>query len=119
MPGAATTPEAFASDLAAWQATTGEPGCSAKATRPTGDMRWGLCATCGAWHTHHIDSNGSGTFINCEDGLKLWITSDHSVAGNPVLEEIGIFFDKDFNVDEGAPTLWDLEAIVLVPGTRM
>jgi hypothetical protein len=82
-------------------------------------MRWGLCATCGAWHTHHIDSNGSGTFINCEDGLKLWITSDHSVAGNPVLEEIGIFFDKDFNVDEGAPTLWDLEAIVLVPGTRM
>ena len=77
------------------------------------------CATCGAWHGHHIDADGSGTFVGCEDGTKLWITSDHSVVDNHVLEEIRIFFDQNFSVDEAAPTLWDLEAIVLVPGTRM
>ena len=119
MPGAATTAEAFASDLAAWQQTTGEPGCGSKVARPTGDMRWGLCATSGAWHGHHIDSDGSGTYIDVQDGEKLWITSDHSSAGNDSLSEIGIFFDDNFSVDEGAPRLWGLEAIVLVPGTRL
>ena len=119
MPGAATTPEAFTSDLAAWQQTTGEPGCSPRVARPTGDMRWGTCATCGAWHGHHIDSDGSGSYIEVQDGKKLWVTSDHSVADNDTLSEIGIFFNSEFSVDNGAPELWNLEAIVLVPGTRM
>ena len=119
MPGAATTSEAFASDLAAWNQTTGEPGCSPKAERPTGDMRWGLCTTCGAWHGHHIDSDGSGTCIRVEVGKKLWITSNHSTVGKETLAEIGIFFDPDFSVDESAPELWGLEAIVLVPGTHL
>jgi len=121
MPGAATTPEAFASDLAAWNQTTGEPGCSSKAERPTGDMRWGLCATSGAWHGYHIDSDGSGTYIDVqnENAKKLWITSDHSVADNDALSQTGIFFDPDFSVDEGTSNLWGLEAIVLVPGTRL
>jgi len=119
MPGAATTPEAFASDLAAWNQTTGEPGCSPRVERPTGDIRWKLCATCGAWHGHHIDSDGSGTFIEVEEGEKLWITSNHSTEDKYILAEIGVFFDREFSVEEGAPTLWGLEGIVLVPGTRL
>jgi hypothetical protein len=82
-------------------------------------MRWGLCATCGAWHPHHIDSDGSGTYIDTQNGKKLWITSDHSVEGNDALAQIGIFFDPDFSVDKGTSKLWGLEAIVLVPGTRL
>jgi len=119
MPGAATTAEAFASDLAAWKQMTGEPGCSPKVDQPTGDMRWKLCATSGAWHGYHIDADGSGTFIDVEEGKKLWITSDHSVESRYTLSEIGVFFDPSFSVDEGAPRLWGLEAIVLVPGTRL
>jgi len=41
------------------------------------------------------------------------------VADNDTLSEIGIFFNSEFSVDNGAPELWNLEAIVLVPGTRM
>ena len=119
MPGAATTPEAFASDLAAWHQTTGEPGCSPRVERPTGDMRWKLCATCGAWHGYHIDSDGSGTFIDIEVGKKLWISSKHSIENKDALAEIGVFFEHEFSVDEGAPRLWGLEGIILVPGTRL
>ena len=117
MPGAATTLEVFASDLAAWNQTTGEPGCSPKVEWPTGDIHWKLCATCGAWHGHHIDSDGLGTFIDVEEGKKLWITSNHSMGDKNILAEIGFFFDPGFSVEEGAPTLWGLEGIVLVPGT--
>ena len=119
MPRATTTVEAFTSDLAAWQQTTGEPGCGSKVAQPTGDMRWGLCATCRAWHGHHIDSDGSGTYIDVQNGKKLWITSDHSCTGNDSLLEIGIFFNNNFSVDEGAPKLWGLEVIVLLPRTHL
>jgi len=62
----------------------------------------GNCATRG-WHGHHIDADGSGTFIELEEGKKLWITSNHSTQDWDVLAEISIFLDPEFSVDEGAP----------------
>ncbi|KAJ2931477.1 hypothetical protein H1R20_g5539, partial [Candolleomyces eurysporus] len=61
----------FSSEARAYLQTTAEPYCAAL-SMPIADIRWSLCATEGAHHYWHIDSNGFGTFIALACGVKVW-----------------------------------------------
>lgn len=84
---------------------------------PAPHLRWGLCATKGASHLWHIDSNGFGTFIDVKTGQKLWIMA-HPKEGR-TFADITLFLGDGYQLEEPNEGLWDLEAILLEPGTRM
>lgn len=107
----------FSTEIEAWQATKGRPDCDGEDSMPAPHLRWGLCATKGASHLWHIDSNGFGTFIDVKTGQKLWIMA-HPKEGR-TFADITLFLGDDYQLEEPNEGLWDLEAILLEPGTRM
>ena len=91
-------------------------------------MRWGIAATAGAVHWWHINSDGFGTYIDVKTGMKWWIVVkpkkcisfrgfyqyDFSEFGS-----IDLFTRADYEVEEPNTPMWDLEAVMLTPGTRL
>jgi len=89
---------------------------------PVPDIRWGLCATKGAWHGFHIDSDGFGTFIDVRTGKKWWIVArpwKKGMAGLRDFADVNIFMNESYDPDKPGEELWALEAILLEPGTRL
>lgn len=107
------------SDQAAWNQTSGECLYSIDIPIPIGDVRWGICATCGAFHAYHIDSDGVCTFMEVVVGLKWWIVPNLRVQDPKILADIDIFLRHGFNIDGSSSALWGLEAVLLGPGTRL
>lgn len=110
--------EAFSSDVASWNKTEAEPICKHEASMPIGDIRWGTCATCGAFHTYHIDSEGLGTTSELLFGLKWWIVPSNT-DGENLFSRLDVFMNDKFDIDSASGDLWNLEAVVLVPGTKL
>jgi len=89
---------------------------------PTPDIRWGLCATKGAWHGFHTDSDGFGTFIDVKVGKKWWIIARPAKDGMAdVTNFAGIktFLNEKFDAGLPGNGLWILEAVLLEPSTRL
>ena len=61
----------FATDQVAFANTCGRPFCADE--YPMTTLRWGLCATGGAWHYEHEDCEGGGTWLQIDCGVKIWI----------------------------------------------
>lgn len=105
--------EAFSSDVAAWNKTLAEPICKYHAAMPVGDIRWGHCATRGAFEGFRINPHGLGMFIDVLHGLKWCILP--SLVHEPTAMEF-LFDDHDpFDM----ATMCHLEAVMLLPGTRL
>ena len=66
-------PRRFSSDVVAWDLLQGDEFC--RDQYPMSFLRWGLCATAGAYHREHMDCEGGGTFIGPESGVKIWLTA--------------------------------------------
>jgi hypothetical protein len=95
---------------------------------PTADIRWGIAATTGAVHWWHIDSDGFGTYIDVQTGMKWWIVAkpkerisfqgsyqyDFSEFGS-----INLFTQSGYELEKPNTFMWDLEAVALTPGTRL
>jgi hypothetical protein len=118
----------FSTDSEAWNRTKGWTDCDDSASPPTGDIRWGLAATTGALHWWHIDSDGFGTYIDVKTGLKWWIVAKPkktiSFQGSSQYDfsefaSIDLFTQSEYDVEAPCSFLWDLEAILLSPGTRL
>ncbi|KAG6895341.1 hypothetical protein C0995_012819 [Termitomyces sp. Mi166 len=62
----------FASDVKAWRRAQGHAFCKSDAHYPVSHMRWGLAATYASHHYWHMDSDGLGTFVKVETGIKIW-----------------------------------------------
>ena len=82
---------------------------------------WGLAATTSALSWWHIDSEGFGTYIDTKAGLKWWIVAwrkgkEHEFES---FSEADIFFNRGYELDEPNLDKWDMEAVVLHPGTQL
>jgi len=109
--------EAFSSDVAAWNKTEAEPICKHELSMPIGDIRWGICATCGASHPYHIDCEGAGTYIEPIIGDKWWILPSH--IDDNLFARLDIFTNDKFDIDSASAEQWSLEGVLLQPGTRL
>ncbi|KAF8177880.1 hypothetical protein BJ912DRAFT_811635, partial [Pholiota molesta] len=84
-------------------------------------MRWGLCATAGAYHTFYIDSDGFGTYVDVMTGKKVWLVmrpSNNNIDDFSEFGEITRYVGESFdllNVGDNSR----IEAVVLTPGTRL
>ena len=105
-------------EIEAWRLTEGLPFCGNKALYPTSDMRWGLAATAGARHWIHLDCEGLGTIVELLCGLKWWILFKPHLHSEPdSTAHVDLFLD-DFDPSVVVKT-WDVEAVLLTPGTRL
>jgi hypothetical protein len=121
MPEGTHSAEDFSSDNAAWWEMLQSPwNVDSTAERPTADMRWGLCATTGAGHTFHMDSDGFGTYIEVITGVKVWLVvrpKDCETGDYSEFRRIDKFMGEDFDLlDVGECSV---EAVILTPGTRL
>ncbi|KAH6869620.1 hypothetical protein BKA70DRAFT_1029423, partial [Coprinopsis sp. MPI-PUGE-AT-0042] len=111
----------FSSEHVAWLRTLGNSFCFD--TYPTSHMRWSLVAFNGALHYLHIDSDGFGTWLEVKHGLKLWVIvrpKDGSASGPvPSFTEIDGFLKFFGQGDLPNSDRWDVEAVVLKPGSRL
>ena len=113
----------FSTDSAAWNYIKGTNNCPADQPLPMGDIRWGLAATAGALSWWHIDSNGFATYLDPKAGTKFVIVARRKFdgTGGSVLEsfsEIDVYLNK-FDSQLPNADRWELEAVILAPGTRL
>ena len=87
--------EAFSSDVAAWNKTEAELIYKHKVFMPVGDTRCGTCATCGAFHTYHIDCEGLGTTTELLSGMKWWIVPSN-IDGENLFAQLDVFMNEIF-----------------------
>jgi hypothetical protein len=117
MPAAPHPPTAFASDIAAFNTTIDLPMCGRNVLFPAMSTRWGLAATSGAYHLWHIDCNGFSTYIDTQTGKKWWIVA-RPKKGSAHFSDTELFM-KGFDIDGANLNKWDIEAVLLLPGSRL
>jgi hypothetical protein len=110
-------PTSFASDLAAFNATVDLTTCSRNILFPVASTRWGLAATSGAHHLWHIDCDGFCTYIDTQAGQKWWIVA-RPKNGSADFSRTTLFTEH-FDINTANLNKWDLEAVLLLPGSRM
>ncbi|CAA7258846.1 unnamed protein product [Cyclocybe aegerita] len=115
-PGDLQMSQPFASDMVAWYATVGLPGAGKDTPIPVNHLRWGLCSLENAYTPFHIDAEGLCTLVQVMSGAKLWIIA---VPKRPVMLTIGVFFREHFSFKALNLDDWDVEAVLLHPGTRL
>ena len=103
-------------DDIAWVMTTYKPFCSREVQKPLSDTRWGLAATAGAVTYWHVDSNGYGTYVDVQVGLKWWVVASPKDDG-PSFSESTLY--NEFDPQDVNSDLWDIQAVVLEPGDRL
>jgi hypothetical protein len=118
-----STPDAvslpFATDMVAWLQTDNMPFCLPDDRYPTNAMRWGLCATAGAFHRIHNDGYGRGTYISPDSGIKIWLLGVPKNGGSyEDFADIEKYMDQ-YDVDDPNADLYDWVALVLQPGTTL
>ena len=102
----------FTSDAHALAATFNQEGWLKKPA-PIEHLRWSLAATKDAFHPWHIDSDGYGTFVDVMTGSKWWI-----VARPKSSEKVDIFNTTTAFLEDG-PDRFEVEAILLLPGSKL
>ena len=108
----------FASDIHALIATLNGMGWKPGMSLHNEDFQWAIASLKGAFHGFHLDSDGLGTFIQALFGSKWWILASPKPGSNADFAKINTFLAGNFNLDE-ALDRWQLEAIVLAPGSKM
>lgn len=108
-------PETIATCVFAFNETLDDPHCKRSSAFPLSDMYWGLAATVNCFHQFHIDADGFGTFIAPQTGSKYWLLA-RPKAGRS-FSETGLYVDSDYEIDKMNMELWDVEAVLLRPGT--
>lgn len=121
MPGGLQSAGDLSSDNVAWQEAIYSRHSVQHYLYPGAIMRWGLCATSGAYHTFHIDSDGFGTYVDVMTGKKVWIVMrpsnniiDDFTEFGEITRYVGESFDL-MNIGDNSK----IEAVVLTPGTRL
>ena len=116
MASASHPPTEFASDLAAFIMTLDLPFCGRNIGFPAMSSRWGLAATAGAFHLWHTDCNGFATYIDTQTGYKWWVLAQPKQPSD--FADTSLFTEK-FAVDAPNGDVWDMEAVLLTPGSRL
>jgi hypothetical protein len=115
---ASSSPKGLSSDWAAFQCILQAPMCKKRVEYPVVDMVWGLAAMAGAVSYFHIDANGLVTWIDVKTGSKYWILAKPKPKKTLNFATTSLFtchYDQEaVNKDR-----WDLEAVLLLPGSRL
>ncbi|KAG6887431.1 hypothetical protein C0992_012277 [Termitomyces sp. T32_za158] len=108
----------FSSDFWAWTEVQGKGFCKSRNPYPVPEMRWGLASTSGTYHYFHLDANGYGTFVVVDCGCKLWFLASPRGGEEAGFDSIDMYA-VDFEASEPNLNLWNLELVVLKPGTKL
>ena len=81
-------------------------------------MRWGLVVTLGAHHLWHIDCNGFATYIDTQTGMKLWFVARPKESQAMDFSSTSLF-TEGFQLNAANLDRWDIEAVLLLPGSRL
>ena len=108
----------FSSDAHALNAVFNQEGWTERAAPPE-HLRWNLAATKDAFHVWHIDSDGYGTFVNVVAGSKWWIVARPKDSPGCDLNTSSLLVHEEFSVDNAGENLFDVEAILLQPGSEL
>ena len=118
-PSAGIQRSSFSTDSYAFVTGLNQEGWPKRPT-PIGHLRWNLAATKGAFHPWHIDSDGYGTFVNVVAGSKWWIVARPKDGLDvDIFNTTSIWLDEEFDIDKSCETLFDVEAILLRPGSEL
>ena len=113
-------PLRFASDLVTWDQVQQEEWCSKHEEYPAQQMRWGLCATRGAYHSIHCNPDGFGTVITPESGEQLWFIGVPKEGKTfDVFADRNIFLSKDYDIHGHNGHLVDWMGLLIKPGTTL
>lgn len=110
-------PQSFATDVKAWIWTLNNSNKSNQ--YPSTSTRWGLAATAGTYHKWHIDTDGFGTHLDCKTGSKVWFIAKPKNMGSFSNFADRSLFQADYTMERPNTHLWDIEAVFLLPGTRL
>lgn len=117
MASAPHPPTSISSDLIAFAATLDLPFCGRAVGFPVFSCQWGITATQDAHHLWHIDCDGLATYIDTQAGAKWW------VLARPKEEHYAFSgvntFSVDYRLNRANQEKWSLEAILLLPGSRL
>lgn len=108
-------PKTLATDVLAFISTVDDPYCKRSVGFPSSDMYWGLAATSNSFHYFHIDTDGVSTHLAPQTGSKYWVMARPKPGRS--FAETDIYVDSNYAIDETNVDLWDIEAILLTPGT--
>lgn len=114
--GCSNPDQQLSSDDAAWVQTTFRPFCDRETQKPLSDTRWGLAATGGAISYWHVDSDGYGTYVDVQVGIKWWVVATPKAQG-PKFSTKSIY--ATFDPQEVNSDIWDVQAVLLRPGDRL
>lgn len=90
------------------------------AVYPFADMKWGLCGTSGASSTGHQEPDGLPVVMDVMTGAKWWIVFHPKGSKDfRVFASISQFLSGHFDIDKPTCDLWDIEAVLLTPGTHL
>jgi hypothetical protein len=112
----------FASDKIIWQGAQDLQFC--RDQFPITTKRWGLCATAGAYHKAHTDTEGEGTFIRPDSGVKIWIIGVPKKSRAEYHRDFDQdgdikYYLKHFDLDSTNGDRWKWQAVVLKPGMEL
>lgn len=110
-------PHAIASHRRAWHVTVDDPQCKRTDLYPTSDLHWALAATRHAFHYTHIDTDGFATFLLPKSGLKYWVVACPKAGAGTMFASTNLYVGSTFAIDKINTDLWDVEGILLTPGT--
>ncbi|KAG6914924.1 hypothetical protein DXG01_014410 [Tephrocybe rancida] len=108
----------FASDIAAWAEVQGRAYHRSWELYPVSDMRWFLAATDSAYHYWHMDSNGLGTTVRVDVGIKIWYIGVPRNGDFRSLHNMESYVNG-FYVNSANTHLWNVVPLVLIPGTTL
>ena len=114
--GAGYQANSFSSDHAAWMQTLSAPFSKDLVAVPVGDIRWGSCATAGAFNNKLSNREGLGTVIDPVDGLQVWFSA---LEPSNIFHQVNSFIHDDLELKKTVEGSGNVEAIVLEPGTRL
>jgi hypothetical protein len=105
----------FLTDSVAWDQVQGEEWCTD--SYPTAAVRWGICATAGAYQGPHFDCDGFGTFVYPESGVNIWMVAVPKEG--KTFDDIANLLLEESSLGWTNPCIVDWEPVTLIPGTAL
>lgn len=110
----------FSTEFYAWRRTEGLPFCHNQLSIPSDSLRWGSASTKGYFSAWQLAPNGFGCYIDVKVGALLIVIAKPKGDQQNWNRFTSIdLFGNNFQRHGSNTGLWDLEGVVLTPGTRM
>jgi len=108
----------FSTDSISWDQVQGEEWCTD--SYPTTAVRWGICATAGAYRGPHFDHDGFGTFVYPESGANIWMVGVPKEGKTyDDLAKLDALLSEESSLGIENSSMIDWIPLTLIPGTAL